>query len=241
MLFIDNKYTRTYFSIIENSKTTSKTGKYEIHHIIPRCLGGSDNPNNLVSLSLREHFICHRLLVKMVSSKNHIAKLAYACWQMTRRHTVNSRTYEQLKLQLSNSTKGVPKSDDHKKALRKPKSNTSNMKGGTGRKKGTIMDPGVGKKISAAKKGKGSGANNPFYGKTHTEEQKQKWREQFSGVPLKPSHKENISKGLKGKPTWNKGIPNPRVSCCLCRHEVDNSNLNVHFMSKKCQNLQNKK
>ena len=91
MLFIDNKYTRIYFSIIEKSKTSVKTGKPEIHHIIPRCLGGTNEPTNLVSLSLREHFVCHRLLVKMVNSTVDRAKLAYACWQMTKRHTVNSR------------------------------------------------------------------------------------------------------------------------------------------------------
>ena len=240
MLFIDNKYTRIYFSIIEKSKTSVKTGKTEIHHIIPRCLGGTDEPTNLVGLSLREHFVCHRLLVKMVISTTDRGKLAYACWQMTKRHTVNSRTYEQLKTQLSEATKGIPKSENHKKALRKPKSNTTNMKGGPGRKKGTVVDPSIGRKISAAKKGKNTGSENPFYGKTHSEENKQKWREKFTGVPLKQSHRENISKGLKGRPTWNKGVPNPRVSCCLCRLEVDRSNINVHYMSKKCQYLQSK-
>jgi ssDNA-binding Zn-finger/Zn-ribbon topoisomerase 1 len=36
----------------------------ENHHIIPRSLGGKDTPDNLVSLTPREHFIAHFLLYK---------------------------------------------------------------------------------------------------------------------------------------------------------------------------------
>lgn len=34
----------------------------EVHHIIPKSLGGSEEKKNLVKLSAREHFICHALL-----------------------------------------------------------------------------------------------------------------------------------------------------------------------------------
>jgi hypothetical protein len=36
----------------------------ERHHIIPKCIGGTDEPSNIVRLSAREHYIAHRLLVK---------------------------------------------------------------------------------------------------------------------------------------------------------------------------------
>lgn len=42
---------------------------------MPRCLGGDNNKGNLVRLSFREHFICHRLLCKMYPGNN---KLIYA-------------------------------------------------------------------------------------------------------------------------------------------------------------------
>lgn len=35
---------------------------YELHHILPKCLGGKDESNNLVLLTSREHYICHKLL-----------------------------------------------------------------------------------------------------------------------------------------------------------------------------------
>ncbi len=37
----------------------------EWHHILPVCLGGTDNPNNIVALTPEEHFIAHRLLTKI--------------------------------------------------------------------------------------------------------------------------------------------------------------------------------
>lgn len=37
----------------------------EAHHIIPRCLNGSDDSNNIVNLTAREHFIAHYLLWKI--------------------------------------------------------------------------------------------------------------------------------------------------------------------------------
>lgn len=37
----------------------------ETHHIIPKSLGGSDHPENLVELTYREHFLAHWLLAGM--------------------------------------------------------------------------------------------------------------------------------------------------------------------------------
>ena len=41
-------------------------GYYEKHHIVPRSMGGSNKKSNLVDLTAREHYVCHRLLTKMV-------------------------------------------------------------------------------------------------------------------------------------------------------------------------------
>lgn len=38
---------------------------YEKHHIIPKCLGGNNNKENLVLLKPEEHFLAHLLLVKI--------------------------------------------------------------------------------------------------------------------------------------------------------------------------------
>jgi len=37
----------------------------EKHHIIPKCMGGGNEKENIVALTAREHFIAHKLLVKI--------------------------------------------------------------------------------------------------------------------------------------------------------------------------------
>jgi hypothetical protein len=61
-MFNNTKYTKWYFSIVDAAKSTS--GYTEQHHIIPKCLGGTDDADNLVNLSAREHFVCHWLQLK---------------------------------------------------------------------------------------------------------------------------------------------------------------------------------
>jgi hypothetical protein len=79
-VFIDNKYAKWYFDIIENRQQNPVAdGVYtEEHHIIPRWMSGSDDESNLVRLTAREHTICHWLLRYMVTGKDkHLAALAH--------------------------------------------------------------------------------------------------------------------------------------------------------------------
>lgn len=208
-MYLLNKYTKWYNAIIASALARKDIDLYfEKHHILPKCLGGSDDKTNLVKLTLKEHFICHLLLIRMVDDKVKKAKLTYACWQMTKRYSVTSREYESLKLQLSTSMSGIPKSEEHKASMRKPKSNTTNMKGGPGGVKGSKREGQALENIrNAVKLQNRSGEHNPFYGKHHTEETKQYYRELFTGQKISDEHKLKISQGLKGKPTWNKGVP----------------------------------
>lgn len=58
---IHNKYLKWYVKLTSSHTTENIT---ETHHIVPRCLGGSDEHTNLVRLSLRGHYIAHALLWK---------------------------------------------------------------------------------------------------------------------------------------------------------------------------------
>lgn len=59
-------YKRIYELIINRSKQRlPPEGYVEHHHIIPRCLGGSDDKENIAVLTPEEHFLCHVLLVKI--------------------------------------------------------------------------------------------------------------------------------------------------------------------------------
>jgi len=50
---------------MEQGQQSPPDGYTEKHHILPRCLGGTNHPSNLVRLSARQHFVAHRLLWKM--------------------------------------------------------------------------------------------------------------------------------------------------------------------------------
>lgn len=70
MLNTTMDYSSVYDQLIERGKTRILEGYTEKHHIIPRCMGGSDDTSNLVDLCPREHFIAHVLLAK-IHPENH--------------------------------------------------------------------------------------------------------------------------------------------------------------------------
>lgn len=118
-------YKKIYNSIISNaiSKHRSKKDSYfENHHIKPKCIGGSDDKSNLVLLTAREHYICHKLLVKMYPYEY---KLIFAWNYManTNKNLITSKEYDKLKQSvsklLSKIHKGKIISDDHKAAISK--------------------------------------------------------------------------------------------------------------------------
>jgi hypothetical protein len=66
------------------------------HHILPKSLGGSNDSNNLIVLTEREHYIAHLMLWKAYGGK-----MAYAFWLMS--HTLpvqSSRHYAAVRKDL---------------------------------------------------------------------------------------------------------------------------------------------
>ncbi len=60
-------YQKTYNALVNKAKSRGldkKTldGYYEKHHILPKCLGGTNEKSNLVLFTAREHLIAHMLL-----------------------------------------------------------------------------------------------------------------------------------------------------------------------------------
>lgn len=100
MIFIANRYTLIYFSIIENARlrVLPKDQYKETHHIIPRSMGGDDSSDNLVDLTAKEHFICHKLLVRMTQGESK-GKMAFAVVLMSGKR--GSRIYSSTKKLLA--------------------------------------------------------------------------------------------------------------------------------------------
>ena len=160
----------------------------EKHHIIPKSLGGDNSAQNIAILSPREHFICHLLLTKMVEKGRSLRSMWYASYMMCKgikRYKPTARIYEMLrqnmilanksrpgpnlgrtmpdeqKQKISDALKGKntkPKSEEHKRNMRKPK------------------PEGFGKKVSEYRTGKS-------WGHKHTDETKVKMSSWQKGVP----------------------------------------------------------
>lgn len=58
-------YQKIYTRLIERAKARVPEGYVENHHILPRCMGGSDDAINIVPLYPEEHYIAHLLLIRM--------------------------------------------------------------------------------------------------------------------------------------------------------------------------------
>jgi len=129
-MFVVNKYTKWYFSIINRSTNNISEDYTEKHHIIPKCLGGSNRKENIAILTPKEHFVCHWLLTKMTFGESN-RKLKYAFWRMTTntKHTkrrLSALEYSVAKSHLISTIKGKTLEDiygDRAKEIRKNMSN----------------------------------------------------------------------------------------------------------------------
>lgn len=158
-MFLNNKYTSIYMKIIDSRKSLKrKKGDgcvYESHHIIPKCMGGSNKKSNKILLTPREHFILHLLLPKMVEGtykRSLYCALVRFLGKNTNKYSIkiNSRTYQHIIEQ-----------------------NRVHMSGNNNPFYGKKHTNEVRKFISNYNKQKQLGDNNPFYGKTHRKETKE--------------------------------------------------------------------
>lgn len=168
-------YQTVYNSIIHNAKNMSRfktdTTYYEKHHIVPRCLMGSDEESNLVLLTAKEHFICHKLLTKIHPQNNSIR---HAYWMMCnvtssnqKRYKVPSSSYERAKNDIRNIRAEIWKDRTKNPNYINPKLGEKNGMYGVHR----------------------FGVDNPFFGKSHTDDTKNKMRN-----TKKEYYKHNTSK-----------------------------------------------
>ena len=173
-------YLKIYNNLVERAKNRELTGYTETHHIIPKCLGGTNDKWNLVILTAREHFFSHLLLCKIYPDNT---KLRFALWNMCnvkrdyqKRYKVNSRLYNQIREDYSKSVSGINNPCFGRKLTDEQKSN-----------------------LSKSRIGKYYGEKNSFYGKKHTNETKEKLRKKSSEKKHTNETKEKMSEVHKNK------------------------------------------
>jgi hypothetical protein len=167
-------YKKQYNTLIEGRRRLNRSKNYdgtlENHHIIPKSLGGSNNENNLVLLTPKEHYIAHLLLTEMYEGKDK-AKMCYALLKMCQNNPnqtreLSSRRYEKTKLLISENCSG----ENHPSY-------------------GKILWSEEGRKRISDRM---TGESNPMYGK-------KPWNYGLTGITLTEEHKKNISESLIGK------------------------------------------
>lgn len=96
-------YKKIYDALVDKAKhrgldKSKHEGYFEIHHIVPRSIGGGNEAENLVMFTAREHFIAHILLWKIYPEDSN---LFHAAWMMSNRTLTNrnSKLYATLREQ----------------------------------------------------------------------------------------------------------------------------------------------
>jgi hypothetical protein len=69
-------YKKIYDNLVERGKIRILDDYGEFHHIVPRCIGGSDTSENLVKLTPEEHYLAHQLLIKIYPDNYALKKAA---------------------------------------------------------------------------------------------------------------------------------------------------------------------
>ena len=165
-------YKKIYDTLCERGKerNTDEDEYYEIHHIIPKCMGGTNDKTNLTHLTYREHFLCHWLLHRIYPSHK---KLQYAFHVMTldkyghrvSSYTPSSRQLEETKLAYISARTG----SKHSKETRQKISEAT--RGRVGPNKGKLASSESKNKMSEAK----LGWNRPKEHCNAISEGKKKW------------------------------------------------------------------
>ena len=97
-------YQKIYESIIEQAKLEKrKRGNtyYENHHILPKCLKGTNDKENLVLLTAKEHFICHKLLTYIYPENRDLATAFHFMVYGKNDYKNTSRDYEYARKLIS--------------------------------------------------------------------------------------------------------------------------------------------
>ena len=225
-----NKYKQWYTNITERAKNRVLETYTESHHIVPRSLGGGDEPNNLVNLTAREHFVCHWLLVKMTAGQEHhkmlnALRMMRAEKQGQQRYNtkITARVYENIKQEYAklqseslkgkgNGFYGKTHTPEAREKIRQknlgnkltPEQHARLVANTTGKKKPPITDEHRAK-LSAAQ----SGENNPRYGVEVSEETRAKISEKAKG-------RKQSAETVQKKADAIRGLKREKLLCPHC-------------------------
>lgn len=240
-----------YDMIITSAQSREQPAGYvEVHHIIPKSMGGENTADNLVALTGREHLICHWLLTKIVITKKHyhqmVRALSAMSWYVNEHHQrfkLTPRLYETIKAKHAEMMSELISGENNPMY---GKTHTDAVKefirvNNTGR---TLTDAQK-KKVSESKRGKkreqfseewienlkkaNSGEGNGMFGKTHSDTAKEKMREKALGRKV---HPDVVAK--RNADARAKGMKREKINCPHCNRDIA-VNTYPRFHGDKCK------
>lgn len=175
---------------------------YEKHHIVPKCLGGTNDKTNLVLLTPEEHYLAHQLLVKIYPNNHSLIKAAnMMCTSSAEKEQIrNNKRFGWLRRKLS-QVFSIEKSGKESPLKGRP----SPLRG----------KPGATKGYASPNKGKTFGPN----GQKGTKKGPSPFKGLPSGRKGIPSEKKGIPSGKKGSIRGPNKEPMTRISCPHCNKE----------------------
>lgn len=101
-----------------HERGTKKSKGFELHHILPKSMNGTNDPSNLALLTPKEHYVVHHCLARTGNKK-----MIYAFKMMTdtRNFKLTSKQYEKLRILHSENVKnqflGLKLTLEHKQKI----------------------------------------------------------------------------------------------------------------------------
>jgi hypothetical protein len=167
---------------------------HERHHIVPKCMNGGNEEENLIDLFAKEHFIAHKLLAQE-NPYNYKLVYAYGCMAFVKRndmerYELTPEEYEGARIVFSEAS-----SIQAKKRFSNPENNPMYGKHHSEETK---------QKIRESESGKFDGTKNPFYGQHHTDESLIKMRGNRSSIS-------GENNPMYGRPWWDDNTPQEKI------------------------------
>jgi hypothetical protein len=219
-----NKYQTWYQNITDRARGRTLEGYAERHHVIPRSLGGTNDADNLVCLTAREHFVCHWLLTKIYTGEARYKMInamyimrAEGPYQKRYESKITSRVYNTLREEYSKYISNL-----NKGRVQPLEENIKQKAAQTGRKRAPFSDEWR-EKMSKSKQGE----NNNRYGAVVLESTRQKIGDKIRG--RKQTDEEKARRGAA-----NLGKVRLKKLCPHCNQQIA-VNTYPRFHGLKCK------
>lgn len=156
---------------------------HEQHHIKPKCLGGTNDKDNLIDLFAKEHFIAHKLLAKE-NPDNSSLVYAWSCMAFPKnstqeRYELTPEEYEEARIALAETQSKIMK-----ERFLNPENHPNYGKHHSEETKRKISE-------KAKERYKDVG-NHPMFGKTLSLETRQKISKAHIGKTLSDEHRRKL-------------------------------------------------